>query len=128
MLKPSEKVRSHKASLGWIAAILAWFAILALGWFWLFGPNQRSHLIRPTGYHEEMSDLGAADSLGGGRRAALVAATRHYVAEHPDAPADMREGRAFAPADALNADLASHGAKWRVRSVHGTEAQIYEVS
>lgn len=116
-----------KSTVRWAIAGGLWLAFLGFGSFWLFGPHTNTHQIRPSGYHEKMSQL-TAGSLGGDRRAALVAATRHYLAEHPEAPAAMQAGKAFAPADFLNEELARHGAKWRVRSVKGLDAHIYEVS
>ena len=66
-------------------------------------------------------------SIGREREEAVLAATRRYVAAHPDAPQAMREGRELAPVEALNADLAANHANFRVRSVKGMKAQFYEV-
>ena len=75
----------------------------------------------------EVSDF-EQGSLGGERRGLLLETTRRYVAEHPDAPAAMAEGKELAPEDFINHELASRHAKWRVRDVHGMSAHIYDVS
>lgn len=110
-----------------IAGLVAfWTVVPALGAHILFGQSPVAHQIRPTKTHEMYSSTGQG-SIGGEREQAVLAATRRYVAENPDATEAMRDGRELAPVDVLNADLAERHAKFRVRSVKGMKAQFYDV-
>jgi len=70
----------------------------------------------------------AAGSLGTERRNALIAATKLYVEENKDAPVAMAEGKELAPPEFLNEQLAAKNQRFRVRSVTGMDADIYDVS
>lgn len=110
-----------------IPLALVWLAIPAAGAHLMFGQSPIAHQIRPSGTHAQFvsTPLG---SLGSEREQAVVAATRRYVESHPDAPLAMREGHELAPVAALNADLAAHDARFRVKAVQGRRAQFYDVS
>jgi hypothetical protein len=109
------------------AAGVLWIGLPALGAHILFGQSPVAHQIRPTKAEPHFATAGEG-SIGSAREAAVIAATRRYVATHPDAPMAMREGRELAPVEALNADLAEQKAGFRVRAVKGMRAQFYEVS
>ncbi len=108
-------------------AAVFWIGLPALGAHILFGQSPVAHQIRPTKAEPQFAAAGEG-SIGNARNAAVIAATRRYVAAHPDAPAAMRDGRELAPVEALNADLAAHKAGFRVRAVKGLRAQFYAVS
>lgn len=110
-----------------VGAAVFWIGLPALGAHILFGQSPVAHQIRPTKAEPKFANSGEG-SIGNARKAAVIAATRRYVAAHPDAPAAMREGRELAPVEVLNADLAAHRAGFRVRAVRGMRAQFYEVS
>jgi hypothetical protein len=120
------RAMTKKLLLAGGAAIL-WIGLPALGAHILFGQSPVAHQIRPTKAEPHFATAGAG-SIGSTREAAVIAATRRYVAAHPDAPAAMREGRELAPVEALNADLAAQKAGFRVRAVKGRRAQFFEVS
>lgn len=120
--------RAMKRNIGIAAIALSWIAIPAFGAQYLFAPNSVVHRLTGSGHVEHHVAVTAAGSLGRDRETELLRATRSYVEQHPDAPADMADGKALAPVDYLNDRLAEHGAKWRVRAVHGLNAEIYEVS
>ena len=108
-------------------AVIAWFSFLGFGGYMLFTPNDHTGRIRPKGYHEEVAD-NESGSLGAAREAELARDTKLYLEQTPDAPADIRAGKAYAPKEFLNEQLAEHGLEWRVRKVEGLNAVIYEVS
>ena len=110
-----------------VPTAVAWIGLPALGAHVLFGQSPVAHQIRPTKIHETFAST-TAGSLGSVRENAVIAATRRYVAEHPDAPTAIREGRELAPVEVLNADLKARQASFRVRAVKGTKALFYEVS
>jgi hypothetical protein len=117
-----------KKSLWIPLLVVVWIAIPAFGAYVLFGPSPVAHQIRGSGKVHELYAKTDAGTLGSEREQAVLDATRRYVASHPEASADMREGRALAPVEALNADLATRKASFRVRKVDGTRARFYEVS
>jgi hypothetical protein len=112
----------------WVPLIaLMWIVVPASGAYILFGPSPVA--LDGDGSKAQVPDGATrSGSLGDLRERVVRAATRRYVASHPDAPAAMREGRALAPVDVLNADLAAHRAPFRVRKVQGAKARFYEVS
>jgi hypothetical protein len=102
--------------------------LLAAAIFWIGLPALVAHLMfgwSPAAYAAKVKTI---DRLGDEREAALIEATRHYVAANPDAPTAMREGKQLAPVAVLNAELKARAASFRVRSVKGAQAQFYEVS
>jgi hypothetical protein len=111
-----------------IAAVAMWIVVPALGAHILFGQSPVAHEIRGNGKVHAQFASTTRGSLGDAREQAVLAATKRYVAVHPDAPLAMREGRELAPVDELNQDLAAHDARFRVRSVKGMKAQFYDVS
>ncbi|MCB2047394.1 MAG: hypothetical protein KDE32_04110 [Novosphingobium sp.] len=111
-----------------IPAAVVWIALPALGAHILFGQSPVAHQIRANGTVHAQYASTSQGSLGNAREEAVIAATERYVAAHPDAPAAIREGKELAPTEALNADLAAHQARFRVRSVKGMKAQFFDVS
>lgn len=107
---------------------IVWFVIPALVAHVMFGQSPVAHQIRGNGTVHELYASTGAGSIGREREQAVLAATGRYVASHPDAPEAVKRGRALAPVDALNADLAAHRARFRVKAVSGGKAQFYEVS
>lgn len=127
-LKPDTAKKPLLSRYGPALFLAGWLALMAFGAFELFGGRGPSHQIRANGkVHEELA-VTEAGSLGGEREALLVAATRRYVKEHPEAPAAMVEGKELAPADYLNERLSEQQAHFRVRSVKGMRAELYDVS
>ena len=126
-LKPDPKATGvRRFGLPLVAA--AWLCFFAVGGYFLFTFGGPHHMILGSGKaHEQVASL-VAGSTGSQREAALVAATKRYVETHPDAPIAIREGKELAPLDFLNAELAAHHRKFRVRKVVGTDAELYEVS
>lgn len=114
---------SFNAKVG--ATFVAWIALLASVGSFMFLHSQDEIAATDKPHHADVREQG---SLGNERHATLLEATRQYVEAHPDAPAEMAEGKAFAPAEFLNEELARAHAKWRVREVHGLEAETYNVS
>lgn len=126
-LKPPEK-RSRYAKFYVPLIVVAWLGLLFFGYYELFGSRGPSHQIRGAGtVNEQIADT-EAGSLGSEREALLVEATKQYVQEHADAPAEMAQGKELAPADYLNEYLSAHAARFRVREVKGTRAEMYDVS
>lgn len=120
--------KKKQSSLGLVAFGVLWLGAFAAGGYVLFQEiSPSAHQIKPAGYHEEMSTV-RRDSLGDQRMTRLMAATKQYVADHPEVGEAMRAGRELAPADFLNEELKREGAKWRVRDVRGLSAKIYDVS
>ena len=105
-----------------------WVSVFPLLGLLLFTNHGPAHRIVPDGEVHHHASGHAAGSIGADRQAMLVEATRHYVADHPEAGEDMKQGKALAPKDALNEELKVQHAKFRVREVTGNEAEIYEVS
>jgi len=109
------------------AFVAAWIGLPVLGAHVFFGQSSIAQQIRPTSMHKQFAST-AAGSLGREREDAVIAATRHYVANHPDAPEAIKNGKELAPVDALNSELDATSAKFRVRSIHGMQAEFYDVS
>ena len=107
---------------------LAWLSIFAIGGYGLFTFGGPHHMIVGAGKASGSLASVEAGSTGGEREAALLAATRRYLKTHPDAPQAMRQGSELAPMEFLNADLAAHHEKFRVRKVSGNRAELYEIS
>ena len=116
-----------KKKIGIAALVAAWIGLPVLGAHVFFGQSSIAQQIRPTSTHAQFAST-AAGSLGREREDAVIAATRRYVASHPEAPEAMRLGRELAPVDALNSELDATAAKFRVRSIHGMKAEFYDVS
>ncbi|MCB2075974.1 MAG: hypothetical protein H6917_14220 [Novosphingobium sp.] len=116
----------RKFFLGAAVLVVCWVALLSVPFHYLFETVPPGYGVKPAAHLEE-SDL-AQGSVGGERRDMLVRATKLYVSQHPEAPAAMAQGKEFAPEEFLNDELKREGQKWRVRHVHGTQAQIYDVS
>jgi len=110
-----------------IPAAIVWIGLPALGAHVMFSSSPVAHQIRPTKAHVQYASTGHG-SIGSEREAAVIEATRRYVAAHPEAPLAMREGRELAPLAALNADLKERNARFRVKAVEGLRAQFYDVS
>ena len=109
-----------------VAGLVGWVAVIGLGFHFLFGYHMPQDRVAPV-VHSEATDF-AAGSLGNERRAVLISVTKRYVKSHPDAAAPMREGKELAPADYLNEQLDETHEKFRVRSVKGMVADIYDVT
>ncbi|MEZ5743489.1 MAG: hypothetical protein R3D89_07120 [Sphingomonadaceae bacterium] len=123
-IQPLKQTRLGKASVPLLIA--GWLSFFAVGGYFAFShKSDPPHLT--VKQHELVADM-ENDGLGKQRREALEEATRHYVDAHPEADAAMREGKAFAPVEFINEELATKGAHWRVRKIDGLKAQIYEVS
>ncbi len=126
-LKPAEK-KTGLARYGVPLFLAGWLALLAFGFLYLFRPGGPAHMIKASGkVHEQVAEI-ETGSLGREREDELLEATRHYVEQHPDAPAAMAQGKEFAPKEFLNEELARRHAKWRVRSVHGLVFETFDVS
>lgn len=128
ILKPSDKKPMSRGRLATvlIAALVGWVGIIGAGFHFLFGYHPPADHVGPV-VHAEETDF-AAGSLGKERRDLLIAATRRYVQSHPNAAASMREGKELAPAEFLNEQLGQAHEKFRVRSVKGMIADIYDVT
>ena len=116
----------RKLFFTYAAFFLLWVGVLAVPFHYLFQTVPDAVGEHPVA-HDEESGFGPG-SLGSERRAVLMEATRHYVAEHPEAPAAMAAGREFAPPEWLNHEIEQQQAHWRVRSVNGLHVKIYDVS
>lgn len=126
-LKPNSKPTGiRRVSLPVVAA--AWLLVFAIGGYFLFTFGGPHHMIVGGGKSHDTLASVETGSNGGEREAALLAATKRYLATHPEAPQDMREGRLLAPMEFLNEDLAAHHQKFRVRKVSGNRAELYEIS
>ncbi|MCB2076428.1 MAG: hypothetical protein KDE55_01890 [Novosphingobium sp.] len=110
-----------------VAVTFAWTFAIGLAFYTLIHLAPATHGIRPHVDHERMS-VANAGSQGGERLAELKRETQLYIQRHPDAAPDIREGKALAPVDFLNEELAAHGEKFRVRKVDGLSAEMYDVS
>ena len=125
-LKPPPP-KTGLARYWWLMVIAGWIVVVGGAGLYLY-----SHLFINHGRGEkplvELEERVPRGGLGEVRYDILLAATQDYVAANPDAAEDVREGRAFAPADWLNAELKERGEGWRVRDVEGLHATIYEVS
>lgn len=107
---------------------VAWIGFLAFAFFGLFasgGITVDQH--SSTAMRDPHADF-AVGSLGTERRKALIAATQLYVKQNGDAPAAMAQGKELAPPAFLNEQLAEHHQRFRVRSVDGLDADIYDVA
>ncbi|GGC25924.1 hypothetical protein GCM10011371_11880 [Novosphingobium marinum] len=116
----------HKSNWRLAAFFGTWFLILFGGMYALFGHAIHLNPVEKA-HHDPKKDF-AVGSLGTERLEELVRDTQAYVKSHPEAPATMAQGKELAPEDFLNDELARKGLKWRVRRVHGMDAEIYNVS
>jgi hypothetical protein len=116
-----------KKKIGIAALVIVWIGLPALGAYVFFGYSSTAHQIRPTSTHAQYAST-AAGSMGREREETVIAATRRYVASHPDASEAIKLGKQLAPVDALNSELDAISAKFRVRSTNGMKAEFYEVS
>lgn len=113
---------------GLVTFLVLWIGLFILGGYFLFFGNGGAHGIRGSGETHSQIAGHRADTLGADRHAALIAATKRYVAEHPDAAPEIAQGKQLAPREFLNEELSRTHEKFRVRRVEGLEAEIYEVS
>ena len=111
----------------WLQILVGgWLLILVAGGIYLMGRVNDHRADKPPVV--ELEDRVPRGGLGEKRYAMLLEATQEYIAETPDASAEVREGKAFAPEEWLNEHLKEEGLGWRVRDVNGLHATIYEVS
>lgn len=112
--------------IGLIAIGLVWFVAVGTALFWNFGPSTTimGFSTRAT------ADLAghSAGSLGKERQLMLIDATRIYKQGETKISRPIADGKALAPVPYLNRHLERTGAKWRVRSVDGMDALVYEIS
>lgn len=85
-------------------------------------------LTAPAREYSPTGHTFGSPSEGDYRYALLIKLTRQYVKTHPDASAAMRNGEALAPMAFLNEELEATGVKWRVREIHGTVADTFDVA
>ncbi len=105
---------------------VVWFTLVGGAFFWNFAPSP-NFLGLPTSASENMGSHDAG-SLGRRRHLMLVEATRVYGQSGADILPGVTNGADFAPVPFLNRELKRQGAKWRVRSTNGLDAEIFEIS
>ena len=71
-----------------IPALAMWLIVPALGAHILFGQSPVAHQIRANGKVHAQYASTTQGSIGSAREVAVLAATKRYVAAHPDAPLD----------------------------------------
>ena len=105
---------------------VVWLILVGGAFFWNFAPSP-NFLGLPT---SASANVGTHDagSLGRRRHLMLVEATRVYGKSGAVVLPGVTNGTDFAPVPFLNRELQRQGAKWRVRSTDGLDAQIYEIS
>lgn len=119
-------MENSKLKGGLAAAGVVWLAMFGGVIFWNFAPSTNI-LGLPT---SASSNVGghSPGSIGNGRFLMLVEATRQYKKSGVKVSQNVANGTEFAPVPFLNRELERQGAKWRVRSTHGLDAEIYEIS
>lgn len=123
---PPKKKKAPILILSLAAIGTFWLTMVAAVMFWQFWPHKTL-----LGFNTRAStfvDGHRRGSIGDERQRMLHDATRLYREQSPDAAASIAEGEGFAPVPFLNRELKRQGAKWRVRSINGLDAEIYEVS
>ena len=112
--------------LGLAVGGIAWLAMIGGVLFWNFAPSNNIFGL-PT---SASANVGGhlRGSVGKGRYLMLVEATRLYKESGAEVSQSVADGTEFAPVPFLNGELERQGAKWRVRSTDGLDAQIYEIS
>ncbi len=105
---------------------VVWVTLVGGAFFWNFAPSP-NFLGLPTSASANVGDHDAG-SLGRRRHLMLVEATRIYGKSGADILPGVANGTDFAPVPFLNRELKRQGAKWRVRSTSGLEAETYEIS
>lgn len=111
---------------GLILIGLVWMGAVGTALFWQFGPSTTI-----MGFSTRATSQLAGHrkgSLGRERQLMLIEATRQYTQRKSGNSPVAAEDQALAPAPYLNRHLERAGAKWRVRSVEGMDALVYEIS
>ena len=72
-------------------------------------------------------DVSGPQAVANERVAVLRQLTQLYIASHDDITSRMMVGMEFPSAEWLNGELDRQGAKWRVKSVNGTNAETYDI-
>ena len=103
----------------------AWFAMIGGVAFWNLAPGDNI-LGLPTSASANVEGH-SPGSIGKGRYLMLVEATRVYKESGVKVSSNVADGTEFAPMPFLNRELKRQGAKWRVRSMDGRAAEMYEI-
>ncbi len=117
-------MRYFKAGLAVVGVV--WMMTMAAALFWYLAPSPNLLGLRTSASAD--AGVHSAGSLGKRRHLMLVEATRRYSQSGGVTVPGAAEGTAFAPVPFLNRELQRQGAKWRVRSTDGLDAEIYEIS
>lgn len=111
---------------GATAAGVVWMLTMSGALFWHLAPSP-NFLGVPTSAAANAQGH-SPGSLGDGRHLMLLEATRRFEQSDAAVPQGVTDGTELAPVPFLNLHLEGRGAKWRVRSTKGLDAEIYEIS
>jgi hypothetical protein len=111
---------------GAAAAGVVWMLTMSGALFWYLAPSP-NFLGVPTSASVNIQG-NSPGSLGDGRRLMLLEATRQFKQSDVAVSQGVTDGTELAPVPFLNLHLEARGAKWRVRSTKGLDAEIFEIS